>query len=201
MLAGLEGQEVGALGGAVELGGPPTTVNRAAFLSEYGEFIPPLAGGPTDGALPGNNLACRRAVLLEWCGDILAREGFNKPFCQDRIRERGGTLVMRPAMRVRHLSAHRFVPFAVRRFHYARRFGATRLRLSPPRRRLLYRVFAPAVPPLLMWQRITRARRRPSNRPLLRGAIPALIAICAVWGVGEWLGYWFGPGRSCDKYY
>ena len=104
-------------------------------------------------------------------------------------------------MTVRHLTEHRFVPFAVRRFHYARCFGAIRRHLSPWPQKLLYCVFAPTVPLLLMLRHSARARRHPANRRLLRGAEPALIGICFFWGVGEWMGYWFGAGRSCEKLY
>ena len=199
MLAGLEDPEVTAVGGAVELDGPPSPVNRAAYLFEYGAFNPPFNVGPTDGELPGNNLAVRRAVLRAQCADILDSVGFIKPFCQARLRERGGRLVMRPSLRVGHLTDHRFGPFARRRFHYARCFGATRVRRSELTRALIYRAVAPLVPALLVYRHVTRARQHPANRRLLAGALPALVGICLVWGFGEWLGCWLGPGRSCDE--
>ena len=201
IMAALEDQGVTVVGGVVELGGAATAANRAAYIVEYGAFNPPQPAGPTAGEMPGNNLALRRAALVEHCGDILESEGFNKPLCQARLRERGATFVIRPAMRVRHLTAHRLVPFAVSRFHYARCFGATRRRLGPWSRKLLYCVFAPVVPFLLIGRHLARARRHPSNRRLLRGSVLALMAVCAVWGTGEWIGCWLGAGRSCDKLY
>ncbi len=201
ILTALEDPGVCGAGGAVILSGPQTAVNRAAYLFEYGAFNLPLTAGPTEADLAGNNLALRRDALIEHCSDILEAEGFNKPFCQERLRARGALLVMAPGMTVRHLTAHRFVPFAVRRFHYARCFGAIRRRLSPWPQKLLYCVFAPTVPLLLMLRHPARARRHPANRRLLRGAEPALLGICVAWGLGEWVGYWFGAGRSCEKLY
>lgn len=189
------------IGGVVLPGGPPSPGNRAAYLFEYGAFNPPVDEGPTEGDLPGNNVAYRRPALTEECADVLAREGFNKPFFHERIRQRGGSLVICPEMRVRHLTRYRFLAVAVRRFHYGRCFGATRWRRSPRGRRLLYLVFAPAVPPLLMARHLRRALTVPQNRRLLRGAVAALLGVCLFWGVGEWLGYWLGPGRSCEMFY
>ena len=190
----LEDPGVSGAGGSVVMDGPLTTINRAAFLFEYGPFNPPLSPGPTDADLAGNNLALRRAALVDYCGDILEAEGFNKPFCLDALRAHGAVLTMAPEMTVRHLTAHRFAPFFVRHFHHARCFGATRRRLSTWPRMLLFCTFAPAVPFLLMQRHVRQARRHPANRRLVKGALPALLGICVAWGLGEWTGYWFGAG-------
>lgn len=190
-----------AVGGSVLLAGTRSAGNVAAYLFEYGAFHPPIEAGDTHGDLPGNNVAYRRHALLEICGDIMKVEGFNKPFFHERIRARGGRLVIRPEMRVGHLARHAFFSFALRRFHYGRCYGAVRVRRASPAKKLLYRVFAPAVAPLLAVRQLHRAARHPGNRRLLPRAALALCGVCAFWGVGEWLGYWFGPGQSCRKLY
>ena len=199
IFSALSDDAVSAVGGAVIPGGTATAANRAAYLFEYGAFNPPMPSGPTHGDLPGNNVAYRRACLAETCEDILAAEGFKKPFLHARIRERGGILVLRETMRVRHVTAHRFIPFGVRRFNYGRCFGATRWRRSPWGRRALYMGFAPLVPFILIAKHVTRALQHAENRRLLPHAGAALVGVCVFWGVGEWIGYWFGPGRSCEK--
>jgi len=201
ILAGLSEERVSAVGGVVVFDGPATAANRAAYLFEYGAFNPPIHSGPTEGDLPGNNVAYRRALLVETCGDILSEEGFNKPFFHERIREQGGTLAIRATMSVRHLTNHRFLTFGISRFHYGRCFGATRWRRSSWRRRLFYSLFAMTIPFLLMIRHMARSLRHPANRRLLPHAGLALLGVCAFWGVGEWLGYWFGPGRSCSELY
>jgi glycosyltransferase involved in cell wall biosynthesis len=198
--AGLASGEVAAVGGAVMPGGPPTAANRAAYLFEYGAFEPPLEQGPTSGDLPGNNVAYRRRLLVETCGDLLAA-GFYKPFFHDRIRRHGGKLWLRPAMRVTHLTQHRLLDFALRRFHYGRCFGARRIGLAPVSFKIAYRLAAPAIPPLLVVRHLIRAVSHPENRKILPHAAIALVCICIAWGVGEWMGYWAGAGRSCDKVY
>lgn len=199
ILAGFQDAGVSALGGSVLLDGPRRAGNVAAYLFEYGAFSPPLPAGETAGDLPGNNVAYRRRVLTAACGDVLDSEGFNKPFVHERIRERGGRLVIRPQMRVRHVTNHSFVAFGVRRFHYGRCFGSVRARRAPAARRLLYRVFAPAVAPLLIARLLRRSWDHPANRRLLPRAGLALCGVCVFWGAGEWLGYWCGPGRSCHE--
>ena len=192
---------VWAVGGAVLLSDPGSAGNIAAYLFEYGAFNPPIAAGDTQGDLPGNNVAYRRSALIDTCADILSAEGFNKPFFHERIRARGGRLVIRPSMRVHHLTHYAFMAFGIRRFHYGRCFGAVRVRRAPFALKTLYRAFAPAVAPMLMARHLRRAAGHPGNRRLLPGAALALCGVCAFWGVGEWLGCWFGAGRSCQELY
>lgn len=192
---------VWAAGGTVLFAGNSAPGNVAAYLFEYGAFNPPVQAGDTAGDLPGNNVAYRREVLVDHCGDILAAEGFNKPFMHERIRALGGRLVVQPAMRVRHHTRYRFGPFAARRFHYGRCFGSVRVRRATPIRRALFRLSAPLVAPLLVVRHLRRAFAHDANRALLGGSVLALCGVCVCWGVGEWLGCWFGPGRSCAEWY
>lgn len=201
ILAGFADPSVAALGGVVLLDGPERAGNLAAYLFEYGAFNPPVRAGDTAGDLPGNNVAYRREALLDTCADVLATEGFNKPFCHERLRGSGKRLVIRPTMRVRHLTSYALLSFGVRRFHYGRCFGAVRTRRASAAQKTLYRVFAPAVPPLLVFRQLKRASAHPQNRRLLPRAGLALCGVCVCWGVGEWLGSWFGAGRSCGELY
>jgi len=201
ILAAFADPGVRAVGGAVLLSGGTGTGNVAAYLFEYGAFNPPITAGDTEGDLPGNNVAYRRSALTDTCADILAAEGFSKPFFHERIRAHGGRLVIRPTMRVHHLTHYPFSAFGMRRFHYGRCFGAVRARRAPPARKALYRIFAPAVVPMLIARHLWGAASHPGNRRLLPRAALALCGVCASWGVGEWLGYWFGPGHSCQELY
>lgn len=192
---------VWAVGGAVLLSATHGAGNVAAYLFEYGAFNPPIAAGETRGDLPGNNVAYRRSVLIDTCADILASEGFNKPFVHERIRDRGGRLAIRPTMCVHHLTHYAFMAFSARRFHYGRCFGAVRVSRAPLAMKALYRVFAPVVAPLLIARHLWRAVSHQQNRHLLPGAALALCGVCAFWGVGEWMGYWFGAGQSFQELY
>ncbi|MEO8159172.1 MAG: glycosyltransferase, partial [Betaproteobacteria bacterium] len=179
ILAAFADPGVTAAGGAVLLPDGATAGNVAAYLFEYGAFNPPIAGGDTNGDLPGNNVAYRRIALTDTCADILAAEGFNKPFFHERIRARGGRLAIRPTMRVHHVTQYTFLDFSVRRFHYGRCFGAVRARRASPAGKALYRVFAPVVIPILIARHFRRAMGHPANRRLLPGAALALCGVCA----------------------
>lgn len=201
MLEAFADPSVWAVGGSVLLSGNESAGNVAAYLFEYGAFNPPIAAGDTQGDLPGNNVAYRRSALIDTCADILASEGFKKPFLHERIRACGGRLVLRPTMRVHHLTHYLFVAFSVRRFHHGRCFGAVRVRRAPLAMKALYRAFAPAVAPTLIARHLRRAASHPGNRRLLPGAALALCGVCLFWALGEWLGCWFGPGQSCQEVY
>lgn len=195
---GLSDDRVFAVGGTVAFDGPSTAANRAAYLFEYAAFQPPLRGGRTEMDLPGNNVAYRRAFLTETCAELLEREGFYKPFFHEEIRARGRELHVLPSMRVRHLTSYRFLPFATSRFHHGRYFGARRRHRI--HRRWLYIGLAPAIPLVLVFRHVTRSLLHARRRKLLGGGAGGQLAgICLFWGVGEWLGCWFGAGRSASE--
>ena len=190
-----------AAGGSVSFDAPRRSANLAAYLFEYGAFNPPVVAGPTQHDLAGNSVAYRRLALTEGCRTILDEEGFYKPLCHDRIRTLGGTIDLSALLAVRYRNDFRYAAFIARRFHYARCFGATRMRYSGPRRRIAMRVFAPIVPFLLVQRNFGKSLRSTANRELLRHAWLHLIGICFAWGAGELMGCWFGPGESCEKVY
>ena len=189
-----------AFGGAVGFGGAPTPANQAAFIFEYAAFSPAqLAAGQTRD-LPGNNMVLPRAALLAHCADILGAEGLNKPFCQARLIAAGVALRLIPDMGVVLTTQHRLGPLLRSRGRYARCFGGTRVHLAAPARRWIYRLGAPAVPVLILTQQL-RAMGRAETGPRRPGTLPALVALCLAWAVGEITGYWRGPGQACRMLY
>ena len=189
---------VAGVGGSVEPGRSRHMGDRGAYLFEYGCFAPPIRPGPTLGDLPGNNVAYRRSALVGDCGDLL-EGGFWKPFFHERLRALGHSLALLPQMRVRHETDHRFGAFLRSRFHFGRCFGAMRARRASFARRWTYRALAPLVPLVVAAKQLGRALRHPvRRRALARAALP-LLGICVGWGVGEWLGYWAGAAKSCDR--
>ena len=201
VLAAMEDESLAAVGGAVMLDWIEGAANRALYLFEYGKFNPPIKDGPTNGDLPGNNVVYRRSWLLKDGDTLLDEVGFNKPFFHERIRRSGGILALRQNMQVNHLVRYQFVEAATSRFHFGRCFGAIRRQRSTWLRKLLLLIGSPTVPMILFVRHFRRALNHPGNRRLLVGAKAALAGICLAWGLGEWLGAWFGPGGSCEKLY
>ncbi len=195
----LERHPGAALGGAVVADPSGGAADRAAYLFEYGAFPPEVLALGETRDLPGNNMILPHAALLEHCGDILAAEGLNKPFVQDRLAENGLPPVLVPDLAIAMRTRHRVGALLASRFRYARCFGGTRAGLAAPRRRWLYRLGAPAVPFLLMRRHLGTGLAA-SPRPGA-GALAVLVGLCLAWAAGEALGSWAGPGRSCEMLY
>lgn len=187
-------------GGGVTFGARETAINVAAYMFEYREFSRDRVQAQTTSILPGNNMVIPSAALRSTCSDILESEGLNKPFCQQRLIESGLTIALREGMTVIMAKEQRLFKFLARRFHYGRCFGGTRLVLSAPKQRMLYRIGAPAVSVLLLVKHIGGLSKQDLGQMGV-GSFFTLISICFAWGVGEGVGYWFGRGKSCSKLY
>lgn len=189
-----------AIGGSVVFSGHPRAINRAAFLFEYGGFSPAelRAGAATD--LAGNNMAVPRKLFAEICGDILRREGLNKPFCQRMLVDNGVEIAMAADMRINLETDHRTRGFLASRFQYARCFGGTRIREAPFGRKIMYRLGSALVPLMVLVRRLDGARST-KDVPLTFSVTCMTTVICLTWSAGEVLGYWFGRGQSCSKLY
>lgn len=86
----------------------------AACVLAHGAFNPPIAAGDTQSDLPENKVAYRRGALTETCVDISASDASNKPFFHERIRARVGRLVIRPTIRMYHLTHYPFLALGAR---------------------------------------------------------------------------------------
>ena len=75
------------------------------------------------------------------------------------------------------------------RYVFGRLFGCTRLANATPKMRLAYKLFAPALPPLLLGRMLGKAARSPQlRRHMVRGIVPLQLMVLS-WSLGEWLGY------------
>ncbi|MCA0273855.1 MAG: hypothetical protein LCH69_17575 [Proteobacteria bacterium] len=172
-----------------------SAADRAAQIFEYAAFRPEVIAQGATRDLSGNNMILPAGSLRKFCGDILAAEGLNKPFCQKRLQENGTALVMVPEMQVRMHTRYRLGALLASRYRYARCFGGTRAALAARAQRWRYRLGAPAVPALLIARHMRSACR--DGWPGL-GTLGALAALCLAWSAGEAVGSWAGPGRACD---
>ena len=189
-----------SLGGTVLYASPATPADQAAFIFEYGAFAPARINAGHTHDLPGNNMVLPRQALQDHCADILATEGLNKPFCQQRLAENGHPVQMRADMQVAMTTQHNIRDLLASRFFYARCYGGARILQSPAPQRWLYRLGAPIIPVLLIWRHLRAMPQAEVGK--LRFATPfALIALCLSWAAGETAGYWFGKGAACQRLY
>jgi hypothetical protein len=187
-----------AIGGSVIFSGRQTAFNRAAYLFEYGGFAPDEIRGGRIYALPGNNMALPRQPLSELCSDILEREGLNKPFCQKRLLDANVQIEMAPEMSVNLQTNYRYWEFIKSRYHYARCFGATRLRLASPWRWAVLVVGALLIPVLVVIKSFSRLRGNEGVKITPTVGL-ATFCICLAWAYGEIIGSWFGRGGACAR--
>jgi hypothetical protein len=184
------GRRLAAAGGAIACGSREPW-SRAVFLCDFGRYEPPLAPGPAR-ALSDTNVCYRRedllAVRAEW------EPRFHEPRVHAALAARGGALWLDPAPVVEQarsgLGVRRLL---AERYHWGSLYGRIRARGLPPRRRRLYALLAPLLPPLLLW-RIVRGRAgRPGGTAGALALAPRLLLLLAAWSAGESAGYRAGP--------
>ncbi len=169
-----------AFGGAIENGPFRGPSNWAAYLVEFGAFMPPLRAGPAN-ALPGMNAAYERALLED-----LPDPSLCEPFVNQRLREQGVRLFHEPALVVRLATRFGVRAFTRHCFAGGRTFARQRLDGARAERRVGYALMAATIVPLL---HICRAGaqvlvRRRARLPFVF-ALPWIALYAASWGLGE----------------
>lgn len=198
-VAGLRAQPwaaYAAVGGAVLPTGPMGPADWAAFLADYGWFLPPVRTGEVRN-LPGNNVAFRRAAL-ERAG-LVGEAEFWKVHALERLSRQGERCWSDPDLLVHH---QRSVPARehIRRSYLnGRCFGGQRSRSLPWAERLARAVTGPALP-LVLTARVVRAiEGKPGDRPVLWRTLPLIAVLQLAWSWGEVRGYLQGSGGACAR--
>jgi glycosyltransferase involved in cell wall biosynthesis len=183
------------LGGPVESGHAGGGYLWALYLSEYANFLPPLADGPA---------AYVSGVNVAYAGDALRacrplwREEFHDPLVLDALRAAGYRCRLVPEAGVR-TSLRLSPPAAVAHlFGGGRWYGRFRKERVGRGRRLLLALAAPLIPAVML-ARVVRlvAARRPAALPATVAGLAFLSVLLLAWGAGEAVSYWFAaPGRA-----
>ena len=185
-----------AVGGSVENASTERLVDWAVFLCEYSRYVNPVPRGVTDD-IPGNNVAYKREAL-DRIQDLLD-DGRWEHFLHWRLRELGLELCSDPANVVYHRKSFTVPEFLEQRFHYGRSFAGMRVAGGPLRRRAMFAVGSPILPPLLLARIADRLFRRRRHRLIFLKALPLLTLFTLSWTAGEFIGYLAGPGDSLAK--
>ena len=188
------------VGGAVEPAGTGWGAQAwAGFWCEYGHYLPPVRGGLVRD-LSGNNIAFHRDVL-EATGAVRdGAEGFWKATTLRRLRASDVPLWMEPALVVGQEWRWAFGPFLRRRFHHGRCYAASRAADEPERRWLLVAA-APLLPALFLARLYVDVWPKGRYRRELLLATPLLLALYAMWALGEGAGAILRGGDSCARAY
>jgi hypothetical protein len=194
----LEAQARGeeAVGGAVENAATERLVDWAAFLCEYHAILPPLPDGPAEG-ITGNNTVYRKTLLVRF-RDVIA-EGKWENRLHDALRQAGVILYCRPAIRVGHKKHYTVWEYLSQRYLYSRSFAGARAQSRGMGWRLATGAAAFALPPVLFARVVTTIWRKGVHRQELVRSLPLQVLFVTSWGLGEVVGYWFGPGNSLGR--
>lgn len=192
ILARLEGGWDG-VGAALRPGNRATSWSDASFLLGYGEWMEPVAGGPT-AVLCGWN-ATVRTTLLRDLGDELPGLLRVGAFAISRIGRRGGRFYLENRARMRHFDPPGWGRGLQLFTIVGLGFGAVRTRHWPLPARWLYPLATPAIA-FLHWKRAARHFRRAGTAAGLRlGALAAAAVLAGAWSIGEAIGAVLGIDR------
>ena len=188
---------VAGVGGPVDNAMRERAIDWAAFFCEYSAHIPPFEPGEVDD-IPGMNIAYRREVLEGADRETLSR-GFWESTLHPRLVAEGRTFLRVPDVVIRHRKRFGFFYFAAQRFHYSRYFAGERFPRAARAKRWLYSALSVGLPALILTRIGVRLWRRAPYRVFLLRSLPPMVCFSVVWGIGEAVGYLFGPGDSLAK--
>jgi glycosyltransferase involved in cell wall biosynthesis len=190
-------ESVAAVGGLVDNAMRARAVDWAAFLCEYAGFLPPEPSGDVPDA-PGMNVAYRRSVFDGFEREVLTR-GFWESTVHPRLREQGRTFRRAGDVVMSHRKRFGFRYFLSQRYVYSRYYAGVRFEQGKLGKRLLYAALSPLLPPLVLMRVAKGALAREEFREPAKRSLPALACFSVAWGVGEAVGYLFGPGDSLSR--
>jgi hypothetical protein len=184
------------VGGSVSNAATQSLVDRAAFLCEYSHCLPPLPDGPATW-LTGNNVAYRRDVLERY--QSVADAGHWENYLHDQLRRDGIELVCRSDIQVAHKKHYSFGEYLSQRYLYARSYAGARVAGASLLTRAFYGVASVALPPLILIRTVRRIFSKTGDAGLLLRSAPLLTVFACSWAWGEFVGYWFGAGKSLRR--
>jgi hypothetical protein len=173
------------IGGAIEKRTPDDAHAWAAYLMEYGRYMPPLRAGPTD-ACSDCNVSYKKEKLLE-IGDVW-QAVFRETEVHGALKARGAALELDPSIIVaqsRKIDPLKF--FAERREH-GRTYGAQRAQGSSPIARALRATRALLLPVVFVRRGRGRVAAAGRSAEVPPEAWAVLARASAYWAIGEALG-------------
>jgi hypothetical protein len=186
------------IGGAVDLHPAlqGSLLAWAAYINEYGMFMPPVAPGEVD-IVPGSNVSYKRQALFD--GPRPRYPVFWKTFANWEAEAGGSRPWLTPRVVVKLRKPVPFLDFLRTRYDHGRCFAGMRVAEAARGEKLRRALTAPLLPGVLQWRwsRVYWAKRR-RRRPFLL-TLPLQIALFSVWAWGELRGYLGGPGRCCAR--
>lgn len=183
-----------AVGPVVRNANPATAVSWADYLIGYGPWAYPSPSGDAP-FLAGHNSSYKKAVLVEY-GDRLEDMLAAETVLHLDLRARGQRLYVCAEAVSAHVNFSRLRSWLAVQVHNGRVFAAARAQSWGWGRRAFYALASPLIP-LVRFARAARSLLALGRPPAeLVRVLPVLAVGLILDGVGQLLGYAFGPGRS-----
>lgn len=175
------------IGGAIQKLNPDSAIAWAAYLLEYGRFMPPIASGPAT-YLSDCNVSYKRAAL-DGIADVW-RAAFHETSVHEAIRQRAGmsAIVLDPSIVVLQSRRPELMPFLAERFAHGRVFARLRAARYGVLARVAYGAAALGLAPVLVVRALHTAWRRREARVSAVRALPYLALAATCWSAGESVG-------------
>ena len=190
----VEAQRAGraVVGGRVEIPADASGTDWAFYFVDFFRYAAPVAEGPAS-ALTVCNVAYKRSELATIRD--LWEETFVETAINEALRARFGSLWLTPSSEVTMCRPVTLRTAVYERYAFGRLFGYSRIARCSFVRRLMYALFAPGLPFLMLGRMAGVAlRSRQHTRAFLRSLAPLVIIVLArCWG--EWLAYLTGHDR------
>ena len=187
-------EEWAAVAGSMTNANPGTLTSWADFITSYGAWLDPVAGGLRP-FLPGHNCSYKRAALLS-LGDELAELLESETVLHYRLVAEGHHLYMEPRARIAHTNFSRLSSSLRSQFHSGRVYAGTlRSGWSRPRK-VSYALASPLIP-FVRFSRCFRQMRQPGRREVVPlSVLPVLALTLLTDGVGQITAHVAGSGDS-----
>jgi len=186
------------VGGAVELfrAEAQDLLAWATYINEYGMFMLPMTAGAME-ILPGSNISYKRVALFD--GEMPRYGDFWKTFVNWKAERDHSPMWLAPSVVVRLHKPIPFGDFLHTRFDHGRCFAAMRVADARPVERLLRALTTPLLPIVFLWRTGRRYWAKRRYRAKLVLTVPLQLLLFGHWALGEFVGYWRGPGESCRR--
>jgi GT2 family glycosyltransferase len=188
--------EYDVIGGSLENAACERFVDWAAFFCEYYQAMEPIPAGEAK-TIPGNNVSYKRRVLERFLKNMEAGEW--DFVLHERMKASGTPLYSAPSITVHHKLSMDLRRALFQKFHFARSFAGMRFANPSRVRRGLYGVGAVFLPIVMARRIFACVWKKGSHRRELLLSSPILMLLLLSWGLGETIGYIFGPGSSSVK--
>ena len=181
------------VGAVVENANPRTALSWSNLLIEYGDWLAPHPSGPIH-HIGGHNSSYKRRILVE-IGPLLPAKLEAESTLQWELAESGHRFFLDEDARIFHMNMELFWESLKSHFNGSRLFAGNRRRDWTSLKRAIYFCGSPLIP-LVRLVKSTANLQRTQRLAKLPGLLPTLLPLLMSAGLGEMVGYGFGPGRS-----